>query len=100
TQEADPGATAKGLAALVAGGFTTRNEYLQILWLCAHRKPEFSFKRCARRKSLMTRISPQDMARAVGAVRAMDFGEKEALADEVFRVQPHMLASVVVQKKL
>jgi hypothetical protein len=48
----------------------------------------------------MTRISPQDMARAVGAVRAMDFGEKKALADEVFRVQPNMLASVVVQKKL
>jgi hypothetical protein len=40
------------------------------------------------------------MARAVGAVRAMDFGEKEALADEVFRVQPHMLASVVAQKEL
>jgi hypothetical protein len=47
----------------------------------------------------MTRISPQDMARAVGAVRAMEFGEKEALADEVFRVQPHMLASVVAQKE-
>ena len=48
----------------------------------------------------MTRISPQDMARAVGAVRAMDFGEKKAPADEVFRVQPHMLASVVAQKEL
>ena len=48
----------------------------------------------------MTRISPQDLARAVNAVRAMDFGEKEALADEVSRVQPHMLASVVAQKEL
>jgi hypothetical protein len=100
TQEADPGAAAQRLAALVARGFTTRNEYLEILWLCAHRKSEFSVKRRARRKSVMTRISSQDMARAVGAVRAMDFGEKEALADEVFRVQPHMLASVVVQKEL
>ena len=48
----------------------------------------------------MTRISPQDIARVVNAVGAMDFSEKEALADEVFRAQPHMLASVVAQKGL
>jgi len=65
TKKADPGAVAQRLAALVAGGFATRNEYLEIWWLCAHRKPGFSVKRRARRKSVMTRISPQDMARAV-----------------------------------
>jgi hypothetical protein len=48
----------------------------------------------------MTRISTRDMARAIVAVRSMDFSEKEALGDEVFRVQPHMLASVLAQKEL
>jgi len=38
------------------------------------------------------------MACAVDAVRAMDFSKKEALTDEVFRVQSHMLASVMAQK--
>jgi len=46
----------------------------------------------------MSRISAQAMARAINAVLAMDFGKKEALTDEVFRIQPHMLASVMVQK--
>ena len=48
----------------------------------------------------MTRISPEDLARAIVAVRGMDFSEKEALGDEVFRVQPHMMASVLAQKEL
>jgi len=39
------------------------------------------------------------MACAVDAVRAMDFSKKEALTDEVFRVQPHMLASFMAQKE-
>src|ERR1700722_8786598 len=47
----------------------------------------------------MSRISAQAMARAVCAVQAMDFSKKEALVDEVFRVQTHMLASVMVHKK-
>jgi hypothetical protein len=47
----------------------------------------------------MSRISAQAMARAVCAVQAMDFSKKEALVDEVFRVQTHMLASVMAQKK-
>ena len=41
----------------------------------------------------MSRISRASLDRAIGKVRAMDLKQKEQLADEVFRTQPHMLAS-------
>jgi hypothetical protein len=47
----------------------------------------------------MSRISAQVLARAVDAVQAMDLTKKEVLADEIFRVQPCMLASVMAQKE-
>jgi len=37
----------------------------------------------------MSRISSQALARAIDAVHAMDFRQKEDLADEVFRIQPN-----------
>lgn len=48
----------------------------------------------------MSRISLKALAQAITTVRAMDIEQKQQLADEIFRVQPHMLASVVVQKQL
>ena len=44
----------------------------------------------------MSRISRASLDRAIGKVRAMDLKQKEQLADEVFRTQPHMLASFLV----
>lgn len=44
----------------------------------------------------MSRISCQVLTKAVSAVQAMDLKTKEQLADEIFRTQPNMLASVVV----
>ncbi len=48
----------------------------------------------------MSRISLKALAQAVTTVRAMDIEQKQQLADEIFRVQPHLLASVVVQKRM
>ena len=48
----------------------------------------------------MSRISPQAMSAAVQKIRAMTAGQKERLADELFREQPNMLASFLVQKQL
>jgi hypothetical protein len=44
----------------------------------------------------VSRISRASLDRAIGKVRAMDLKQKEQLADEVFRTQPHMLASLLV----
>ena len=48
----------------------------------------------------MSRISPSILARAITAVQAMDFRGKERLADEVFRAQPHLFGSFLVQQRL
>jgi hypothetical protein len=48
----------------------------------------------------MSRISRNALARAVATVRAMDMKHKEQLADELFRAQPHMFGSCLVQKRL
>jgi hypothetical protein len=47
----------------------------------------------------MSRISLTVMARAIRAVQAMSLKQKESLGDEIFRVQPHMLGSVLVLQK-
>ena len=38
----------------------------------------------------MSRISRTALAQAIAAVRAMDMKQKEQLADELFRAQPHL----------
>lgn len=43
----------------------------------------------------MSRITNEAMAKALVAARAMGLPEKEQLADEIFRVQPNLLASVL-----
>jgi hypothetical protein len=48
----------------------------------------------------MTRISLEAMARAMRAVEAMNLRQREALTDEIFLAQPHMLGSVLVLPKL
>ena len=48
----------------------------------------------------MSRISLIALAQAITKVRVMDIRQKEQLADEIFRVRPHLLASVVVQKRM
>ncbi|MBI3144155.1 MAG: hypothetical protein HYZ18_02585, partial [Pseudogulbenkiania sp.] len=48
----------------------------------------------------MSRISPNTLAQAITKVRAMDRKQKEGLADEIFRAQPHLLGSVLVQQRL
>lgn len=48
----------------------------------------------------MSRISNQAMAKALVAARAMGLPEKEQLADEIFRVQPNLLASVLGLSRL
>lgn len=47
----------------------------------------------------MSRITRYALARAVARVRAMDATQKEQLADQLFRVQPHVFASLLVQKQ-
>jgi hypothetical protein len=48
----------------------------------------------------MSRITVDHLAAAICKVRAMNLKEKEALADEIHRSQPHMLASCLVQSRL
>jgi hypothetical protein len=48
----------------------------------------------------MSRISQNAMVSAVSKVRAMDAKQKELLADEVFRAQPHLFGSFLVQTQL
>ena len=48
----------------------------------------------------MSRISLKALAQAITKIRVMDIQQKEQLADEIFCVQPHLLASVLVQKQM
>lgn len=48
----------------------------------------------------MSRISRQALVSAVARVGAMDLTQKEQLADELFRAQPHVFASFLVQQQL
>ncbi|MFH1602572.1 MAG: hypothetical protein ABIH03_01550 [Pseudomonadota bacterium] len=48
----------------------------------------------------MSRISLKALAKAITVVRATDVKQKERFADEIFRAQPHLLASFVVQKRM
>src|ERR1700689_1349332 len=48
----------------------------------------------------MSRISVDHLAAAIRKVRAMSLKEKEVLAEEIHRHQPHMLASCLVQTRL
>jgi hypothetical protein len=48
----------------------------------------------------MNRISHTALAQTVATVRAMDMKQKEHLADELFRAQPNLFGSFLVQKQL
>jgi hypothetical protein len=48
----------------------------------------------------MSRITVDHLAAAIRKVRSMSLKEKEALAEEIHRRQPHMLASCLVQSRL
>lgn len=48
----------------------------------------------------MSRISRQALVSAVARVGAMDLTQKEQLAGELFRAQPHVFASFLVQQQL
>lgn len=48
----------------------------------------------------MSRISPPVLATAIKKIRAMNMAQKEALADELFREQPNMFGSVLVQQRM
>jgi hypothetical protein len=48
----------------------------------------------------MSRISHDAMVQAITQVRAMDSNQKEGLADEIFRIQPHLFGSFLVQSRL
>jgi hypothetical protein len=48
----------------------------------------------------MSRISLKNVAAAIRSVNAMSLSQKEALADEIYQQQPHMLASCLVQSRL
>lgn len=48
----------------------------------------------------MSRISMSTLVSAIKKVRAMDIGQKEQLADELFRQQPNMFGSVLVQQQM
>jgi hypothetical protein len=48
----------------------------------------------------MSRITVENVAAAIRKVRSMNLAQKEALAEEIHRHQPHLLASCLVQPKL
>ena len=48
----------------------------------------------------MSRLSTESVEKAVDAVQAMDRPQKERLADEIFRMQPSMLGSILVLPRL
>jgi hypothetical protein len=48
----------------------------------------------------MSRITVDNLAAAIRKVRAFSAKEKEALADEIYLHQPHLLASCLVQSRL
>jgi len=48
----------------------------------------------------MSRITVENVAAAIRKVRSMSLAQREALADEIHRHQPHLLASCLVQPRL
>ena len=48
----------------------------------------------------MSRLSTESVEKSVDAVQAMDRAQKERLADEIFRMQPNMLGSILVLPRL
>lgn len=48
----------------------------------------------------MSRISREALCRAIEKIRTMGCAQKEALAEELFRDQPNMLGSVLVQHQM
>ncbi len=48
----------------------------------------------------MSRISHDAMVQAITQVRAMDSNQKEGLAYEITRIQPHLFGSFLVQSRL
>jgi hypothetical protein len=48
----------------------------------------------------MSRISGQALVSAAARVRAMDLRQKEQLSDELFRAQPRVFATFLVQQRL
>jgi hypothetical protein len=48
----------------------------------------------------MSRITVDNLAAAIRKIRGMSVNEKEALADEIYLHQPHLLASCLVQSRL
>ena len=48
----------------------------------------------------MSRITVDNVAAAIRKVRGMSVKEKEALADEIYLHQPHLLSSCLVQSRL
>ena len=48
----------------------------------------------------MSRITVDNVAAAIRKVRGMSANEKEALTDEIYLHQPHLLASCLVQSRL
>lgn len=48
----------------------------------------------------MSRISHKALAQAIATVRSMDMKQKEQFSDELFRAQPHLFGSFLVQKQL
>lgn len=48
----------------------------------------------------MMRISRSALVQAITVVRAMDMTQKERLADELFRTQPHLFGTFLVQTRL
>jgi hypothetical protein len=48
----------------------------------------------------MSRMSRQTRVSAVARVRAMDLTQKEQLADELARTQPHLFSSFLVQQRV
>jgi len=48
----------------------------------------------------MSRITVDNVAAAIRKVRGMSAKEKQALTDEIYLRQPHLLASCLVQSRL
>jgi hypothetical protein len=48
----------------------------------------------------MSRITTENVAAAIGKVSSLNLPQKEELAEEIHRHQPHLLASCIVQPKL
>jgi hypothetical protein len=50
--------------------------------------------------SAANRILPKQLATAINKVRSMSLAEKSALTDEIYKQQPNLLASCLVQQRL